>query len=68
MSFGVEHPSGVCLLHDSFVPEAAVAFVKGSSAASMTRPDSESHVRRGKWWNGERHDQDVLTAALDHHA
>jgi hypothetical protein len=19
------------------------------------------------WWNGERHDQDVLTAALDHH-
>ena len=69
MSFGVEHPSGVCLLHDSFVPEAAVAFDEGFVRRIHDEAGLRiSHVRRGKWWNGERHDQDVLTAALDHHA
>jgi SAM-dependent methyltransferase len=67
MSFDIEHPSGVCLLHDSFVPEAAVAldegFVRRIHAEAGLRIND---VRRGQWWNGERHDQDVLTAALDH--
>jgi len=65
MSFDVEHPSGVCRLHDAFVPEAAVAFDEGfvrriHDEAGLRIND----VRRGKWWNGERHDQDVVTAVL----
>jgi SAM-dependent methyltransferase len=62
MSFGVDHASGVCRLHDKFVPEAAVAFeetfVRRILQQAGLRIES---VRRGRWWNGERHDQDVLT-------
>jgi len=69
MSFGIEHPSGVCLLHDSFVPEAAVALDEGFVRRIHAEAGLRIHdVRRGQWWNGERHDQDVLTAALDHPA
>ena len=62
MSFGVCHPSGVCRLHDASVPEAAVAFEesfvrKAHEQAGLHIED----VRRGRWWTGERHDQDVLT-------
>jgi SAM-dependent methyltransferase len=69
MSFDVPHPSGVCVLHDAFVPEAAVAFEEGfvrriHDAAGLRIED----VRRGRWWTGERHDQDVVTAALNEHA
>jgi hypothetical protein len=62
MTFRVAHPSGVCRLHDAAVPEAAVAFEetfvrRTHEAAHLTIRE----VRRGQWWNGSRHDQDVLT-------
>ena len=63
MSFGVDHPSGVCLLHDADVPEAAIAieesFVRQSHEQAGLRIRD---IRRGRWWNGSAHDQDVLTA------
>jgi SAM-dependent methyltransferase len=63
MSFTVEHPSGVCLLHSSNSPEAAVAF----DETFIRRLHDESglrmrDVRRGRWWNGLSHDQDVVIA------
>jgi SAM-dependent methyltransferase len=69
MSFDVRHPSGVCLLHDSAVPEAAIAFDEGyvmrlHEQARLRIVD----VRRGRWWSGERHDQDVVTAVLNEQA
>jgi SAM-dependent methyltransferase len=69
MSFNVEHPSGVCRLHDAFVPEAAVAFDEGFVRRIHDEADLEIRdVRRGRWWSGERHDQDVVTAVLKRHA
>jgi SAM-dependent methyltransferase len=63
MSFGVEHASGVCLLHDAHVPEAAVAieesFVRRIHEQAGLRIRD---IRRGRWWNGTAHDQDVITA------
>jgi SAM-dependent methyltransferase len=63
MSFGVEHPSGLCRLHDAAIPEAAVAleetFVRRVHEQAGLRIRD---VRRGRWWSGEAHDQDVLTA------
>lgn len=63
LSFGATHPSGLCRLHDATKPEAAVAleesFVRSiHDEARLQIRD----VRRGGWWNGTRHDQDVLTA------
>jgi SAM-dependent methyltransferase len=62
MSFGVEHPSGLCRIHDAAVPEAAVAFEE----TFVTRIHDQAglgiqDIRRGRWWSGESHDQDVLT-------
>lgn len=62
MSFRVEHPSGVCRLHDATIPEAAIAF----DEAFVRRIHEEAglrirDVRRGRWWCGQAHDQDVLT-------
>jgi len=62
MSFGFEHPSGLCRLHSLARPEAAVAF----DETFVRRVHKEAglvirDVRRGKWWSGEAHDQDVLT-------
>ena len=62
MSFEFEHASGVCRLHDPKKPEAAVAF----DEAFVRRVHEDAglriqDVRRGKWWSGEAHDQDVLT-------
>lgn len=69
MSFDVEHPSGVCRLHDAFVPESAVAFDEGFVRRIHDEADLEIRdVRRGRWWSGERHDQDVVTAVLKRHA
>jgi SAM-dependent methyltransferase len=62
MSFGFEHASGVCRVHSLTKPEAAVAFDESfvrcvhEEAGLLIRD-----VRRGKWWSGEAHDQDVLT-------
>jgi len=66
MSFRVGHPSGVCRLHDAAVPEAAVAFeedfVRRAHEQARLRIRD---VRRGRWWDGEAHDQDVLTVVPD---
>jgi SAM-dependent methyltransferase len=66
MSFGVEHPSGLCRLNDATMPEAAVAleeaFVRRVHEQAGLRI---ADVRRGRWWSGEAHDQDVLTVVLD---
>jgi len=63
LSFAVPHPSGLCRLHDVTKPEAAVAleetFVRRVHAEAQLRIRD---VRRGGWWNGKRHEQDVLTA------
>jgi SAM-dependent methyltransferase len=62
MSFRMEHPSGLCRLHDAAIPEAAVAhqetFVRRLHEQLGLRIQD---VRRGGWWRGEAHDQDVLT-------
>jgi SAM-dependent methyltransferase len=63
MSFPIRHPSGSCRLHDAAKPESAVALEE----AFVTRAHERAGlcirgVRRGGWWCGGRHDQDVLTA------
>ena len=62
ISFGVQHSSGLCRLHDATVPEAAVAleetFVRRAHDQAGLRIRD---IRRGRWWSGEAHDQDVLT-------
>jgi SAM-dependent methyltransferase len=63
MAFPVRHPSGLCLLHDAEKPEAAVAldeeFVVGTHQRAGLHPRD---IRRGGWWSGQRHDQDVIAA------
>lgn len=63
LSFEVEHASGLCRLHDADVPDAAVAleetFVRRVHEQAGLRI---SDVRRGRWWSGEAHDQDVVTS------
>jgi SAM-dependent methyltransferase len=62
MPFPVEH-SAVCRLNDASRPEAAVAFdetfIRGLHDDSGLRIRD---VRRGQWWNGVAHDQDVIVA------
>lgn len=66
MSFGIRHPSGVCLLHDAAVPEAAVAYDEEFVRQLHDNAGLLIHdVRRGRWWNGERHDQDVVTSRVN---
>lgn len=67
MSFDVRHPSGLCRLHSERKPEAAVAL----DEAFVLRAHQEAglgirDVRRGAWWNGEPHQQDVVTARSMH--
>lgn len=65
ISLRVRHPSGVCRLHDAAVPEAAVAleedFVRRIHDEAGLRIRD---IRRGAWWSGTAHDQDVLTAGM----
>jgi hypothetical protein len=63
MSFRVEHPSGLCRLHDATVPEAAIALEE----TFVRRVHEEAglcirDVRRGRWWSGQADDQDILAA------
>jgi SAM-dependent methyltransferase len=63
MSFDLEHPSGVCRLHDAVVPEAAVAFEETFVRGLYERANLQIRdIRRGRWWTGTAHDQDVLTS------
>jgi SAM-dependent methyltransferase len=62
MSFGVQHPSTLCRLHDATVPEAAVALEEEFVRRVCEQTGlAIRDVRRGRWWSGERHDQDVVT-------
>ena len=64
MSFDVKHPSGVCRLHESAVPESAVAFEEAFVRQAHERAGLFIRdIRRGRWWSGIDHDQDVVTAA-----
>lgn len=61
MSFDVGHRSGLCRLHDEVVPEAAVALEE----TYVRRLHDEAglrirDIRRGGWWSGQAHDQDLL--------
>jgi SAM-dependent methyltransferase len=63
ISFSVEHASGVCRLHNANRPEAAIAFDETfirrlHDQAGLRIRD----VRRGQWWCGVAHDQDVVVA------
>jgi SAM-dependent methyltransferase len=66
ISFGVQHPSGLCRLHDATVPDAAIAleetFVRRIHEQVGLRIRD---IRRGRWWSGEAHDQDLLTVVPD---
>ena len=63
MRFGGEDPSGRFRLHDVAVPGAAIAidaeWVRGLYAREGL---AIVDVRRGRWWSGVAHDQDVVTA------
>ncbi len=66
MAFPIELSSGLGRLHDATVPEAAVALDEGyvrrvHAQANLPIRD----VRRGHWWSGERHDQDIVTVVRD---
>lgn len=62
MSFPVEHASGVCLLHDSSKPEAAVALDEAFVRSLYQRTNLRiQEIRRGHWWSGLSDDQDVVT-------
>jgi SAM-dependent methyltransferase len=63
--FDVHHASGVCRLHDAAVPEAAVAFeesfvVEAAARAGLLIRD----IRRGEWWRGTAHYQDMVTMSV----
>jgi SAM-dependent methyltransferase len=64
LPFPVLHDSGLCRLHDAAVPEMAVALeedfvLRGHEQVGLwLRPP----IRRGRWWTGVSHDQDVITA------
>jgi SAM-dependent methyltransferase len=61
MSFDVEHPSGLCRLHDTDVPEAAVALEEAFVERIHTQAGLHvKNIRRGRWWTGGAHDQDVV--------
>jgi SAM-dependent methyltransferase len=63
MPFKVDHPSGSCRLHDAAKPESAVALEEAFVVAAHEQAGLQiRHVRRGNWWRGADHDQDVLTA------
>jgi SAM-dependent methyltransferase len=66
MTFSVQHPSGLCRLHDATIPEAAVAIEE----TFVQRIHDEAglrirDIRRGRWWSGEADDQDVLAIVPD---
>jgi SAM-dependent methyltransferase len=63
MSFDVQHPSGLCLLHDAAVPEAAVALEETFVHEVHQRVGLRFRtIRRGGWWHGVGYHHDVLAA------
>lgn len=65
ISFQSPHASGVCLIHDPAVPEAAVAFDEDFLRRTFTAAGLRVQaVRQGTWWHGGAHDQDVLAMSI----
>lgn len=63
MSFAVEHPSGLCRLHDATMPAAAVALEE--SFVRRAHEQAGLHIQgvhQGGWWKGEADHQDILAA------
>jgi SAM-dependent methyltransferase len=61
--FPVSHPSGVCRLHSAQSPESAVAF--DEPFVRRLHDDAGLRIRdlrRGQWWSGLAHDQDVIVS------
>jgi SAM-dependent methyltransferase len=65
MRFGDEDPSGRYRLHDAAVPGAAIAIDAVWVRELFAREGlTIGDVRRGRWWDGVAHDQDIVTARL----
>jgi len=63
MPFGHEDATGRFRLHDAAVPGAAIAIDAGWVRELYAREGlAIADVRRGRWWSGVAHDQDVVTA------
>lgn len=63
MTFSHTLPNQIGLVHDLDVPEAAVAFDESWVAERFNQAGLRIvEVRRGGWWQGRDHDQDVITA------
>jgi SAM-dependent methyltransferase len=63
ISFAAAEKTDLYRLHDATRPEAAVAIDEGFVRnAYQTAGLTITAVRRGEWWSGKRHDQDVITA------
>ena len=63
MPFGQDDATGRFRLHDAAVPGAAIAIDAGWVSELYARAGLViSDVRRGRWWSGVAHDQDVVTA------
>ncbi len=63
MPFQVVHPSRVCRLTSAVTPESAVAFDEGYVRQLHEQSGLRIRsLRRGEWWRGRAHDQDVVVA------
>ena len=64
MPFGDEDSTGRFRLHDAAVPGAAIAIDAAWVREVYAREGlAIADVRRGRWWSGVAHDQDVVTAS-----
>lgn len=62
LAFPIAHESGVCRLHDAAMPESAVAFEEAFLFATFREHGLRvDDIRRGAWWQGRSHDQDVVS-------
>jgi SAM-dependent methyltransferase len=63
MPFGKEDATGRFRLHDAAVPGAAIAIDEAWVRALFAREGlAIADLRRGRWWSGIAHDQDIVTA------
>ena len=63
MPFGADDATGRFRLHDAAVPGAAIAIDEGWVRALFAREGLVmGELRRGRWWSGVAHDQDIVTA------
>jgi SAM-dependent methyltransferase len=69
LRFPVIHGSGLCRLHDAAIPGMAVALEEEFVLRCYDRVGLrlQEPIRRGRWWCGVAHDQDVITAVKVRH-